>query len=162
MQFSKFPTDLRRRALHELVRNRSLAYPHIHLYKAECVSPFADPPMHGGPCGSFICTETGLHLIPALRSNDAFQCVLPALSIFFFASSSSSSCIRPSEIPHGSRELPSRAYLIPSSYSAMFVLCRIRYSSDYWNYVLYVRDSIAFYRKLRLVAFITILKKQKN
>lgn len=26
---------------------------------------------------SFICTETGLHLIPASRSNDAFQCVLP-------------------------------------------------------------------------------------
>lgn len=33
-----------------------------------CVSPFANP-AHFSP----VCTETGLHLIPASRSNDAFQ-----------------------------------------------------------------------------------------
>lgn len=38
---------------------------------------------------SFICTETGLHLIPASRSNDAFQCILPVRS------SRSSSLLRP-------------------------------------------------------------------
>lgn len=39
-----------------------------------------------GRCTPPVCTETGLHLIPAPRSNDAFQCVLPS---FLFPSSSS-------------------------------------------------------------------------
>lgn len=38
------------------------------LVQKRCVSPFANP-AHFSP----VCTETGLHLIPASRSNDAFQ-----------------------------------------------------------------------------------------
>lgn len=36
----------------------------------------------GSYAASLVCTETGLHLIPASRSNDAFQCVLLARAPF--------------------------------------------------------------------------------
>lgn len=77
-----------------------------------------------GSCGSSICTETGLHLIPASRSNDAFQCALPLSDSFsaFVFPPLLVTALRRYRVDHAS-ESP-RAHLIRSfvSCTAMFVL----------------------------------------
>ena len=99
------------------------AYTHIHSY-GEHVSPFADRRCTTGLCGSSICTETGLHLIPASRSNDAFQCALPRPSLSILLSLSSfSSYNRPTEISWITRALQAhliRSFVIPCARDICF------------------------------------------